>query len=174
MDVQRSFSKHQQASPLYDSAKISISWRRDFPRRCRPLYVPVQTLIQQLTLEGPSVFSILFDMWIGRQPPLPTNVPIIKNLVSDEERPQKVGDVFLGWLGKRKFFQLARGRMCPQAVLRELAGISAHSGVRRIRLPSKEGGAKGEGKKSNRKRLRGAQKTWKWVDRTKMTCWKNA
>lgn len=50
---------------LDDTAKISITWRRGYPRKFRPVYLPMSTLIEELTLENPPVFTI----WFGPKPP---------------------------------------------------------------------------------------------------------
>lgn len=80
---------------------------------CWPLCVHVQTQIQQVTLEVPPVFNIWFDTWIGRQPSPSTKIPIIKNFTSDEERPQKVADLFLGWLGEEEIVYVGEGEDVP-------------------------------------------------------------
>lgn len=92
---------------------------------------------------------------MGRQLPSPTNISIIESFVSDEERPQKVGDVFLEWLGEEEVVYVGEGEDMP-------VGSAARTGgciypFRGMTHPRK-GYVEGEGNKSNRKSLRGARR----------------
>lgn len=55
----------------------------------------------------------MVDTWIGRRPSPSTKILIIENLTSDEERPQKVVDMFLGWLGEEKVVSAGEGEDVP-------------------------------------------------------------